>query len=217
MIEVEIQKLTAAIEALTKAVQESARPTVVVNSATPTNSDNLQQSSTGIDDEVRQRLQAERAAAIKNLSEESGFETVDIEEVKKAVKDAEKRDQELLDLYKNEVAKTKRKAKVTKEETDALVEASKLSLSEVPISMGGSGAAPDDKALAPVSDLTENDLKTLAMEIARADSSARPIILSILGEHGAKTITQLDPKHYRAVHGRFMSLAHDIAKNGEEV
>lgn len=65
--------------------------------------------------------------------------------------------------------------------------------------------------------ITQDTLKTVAMEIARADSSARPIILEILGEHGAKTITQLDPKHYHAVHGRLLSLAFDIAKNGEPV
>jgi hypothetical protein len=168
MIEVEIQKLTAAIEALTLAVRESAKPTVVVNSETPTISDNLRQ----------EQLQAERDRRQAEL------------------------DQQLADVYKAEQAKAKRKAKVTPEETKALVEA-----------VVAPAAEPEDEPEV-VSDLTENDLKTLAMEIARADSSARNIILSILGDHGSKTITQLDPKHYRAVHGRFLTLAHEIAKEG---
>jgi 23S rRNA pseudoU1915 N3-methylase RlmH len=180
MIEVEIQKLTAAIEALTKAVQESGRPTVVVNSETPTNLDNLRQADQSYrdDDAAREALQAERDRRQAEL------------------------DQQLAEVYKAEQAKTKRKAKVTPEETKALVEAVAAPVAE-----------PDDEPEV-VSDLTENDLKTLAMEIARADSSARNIILSILGEHGSKTITHLDPKHYRAVHGRLMTLAHDIAKEG---
>jgi hypothetical protein len=55
----------------------------------------------------------------------------------------------------------------------------------------------------------------MALEIVRADSSARALILAILAEHGAKTVTQLDHKHHHEVHARFLSLAYDIAKNGE--
>lgn len=103
-----------------------------------------------------------------------------------------------------------KKLKVTQEEVEALVEAAK------PVENPVVTDQPlKDKVEEVVSAITAEDLKTVAMEIARADSSARPLILSILSEHGAKTITQLDPKHYQEVHARFLSLAYDIAKNGE--
>jgi hypothetical protein len=102
-----------------------------------------------------------------------------------------------------EKMQAKRKAKVTKEEVEALVEAA---VEEIPKS-------PEPEKIA--ANITAEDLKTVAMEIARADSSARPLILSILSLHGAKTITQLDPKHYQEVHAELMSIAYDIAKNGE--
>lgn len=103
-----------------------------------------------------------------------------------------------------------RKPKVTQEEVEALVEAA------TPVENTVVTDQPlKDKVEEIVSAITAEDLKTVAMEIARADSSARPLILSILSEHGAKTITQLDPKHYQEVHGRLMSIAYDIAKNGE--
>ena len=103
-----------------------------------------------------------------------------------------------------------RKPKVTQEEVEALVEAA------TPVENTVVNDQPlKDKVEEIVSAITAEDLKTVAMEIARADSSARPLILSILSEHGAKTITQLDPKHYQEVHGRLMSIAYDIAKNGE--
>ena len=193
MIEVEIQKLTAAITALVE-VLRSAKVGNELPTETPTISDNLRQ----------EQLHAERERRQAEL------------------------DQQMADVYKAEQAKTKRKAKVTPEETKALVEAV---VEPAPFVLIRADQLPpvdnenfdeEEKAMGfdkphLVSDLTENDLKGLAMEIARADSSARNIILSILGEHGSKTITQLDPKHYRAVHARFLSLAHDIAKDGEEV
>lgn len=195
MIEVEIQKLTAAIETLTKAVLSMGSPTLVVTNGTPTNVTTLEEAERSYrnDDAAREALQAERDRRQAEL------------------------DQQMAEVYKAEQAKTKRKAKVTPEETKAIVEASMSALTNVPITMGGSGASDPAPEPEVVSDITETDLKTLAMEIARADSSARNIILSILGEHGSKTITHLDPKHYRAVHGKLMTLAHDIAKEGEEV
>lgn len=109
-----------------------------------------------------------------------------------------------------------RKPKVTQEEVEALVEAAIEE--ETPKSPEPEKIAANIPAnIETVSDITEGDIKTLAMEIARADSSTRTIILSILGEYGAKTITQLEPKNYRAVHGRLLSLAHDIAKDGEPI
>ena len=148
MIEAELQKLTAAIEALTRAVEENTRSAAA--RGIPTNSDNLRQ------------------------------------EEKPAAK-----------------SKAKEPAKTPAETTV-----------ETPIE----DKNPKSPEPANISaNITEGDLKTLALEIARADSGARPTILAILAEHGAKTITQLDPKHYHAVHGRLLSLAYDIAKSGEPV
>jgi hypothetical protein len=105
-----------------------------------------------------------------------------------------------------------RKSKVTQEEAEALVEAAK------PVENPVVTDQPlKDKVEEVVAAITAEDLKTVAMEIARSDSSARPLILSILSLHGAKTITQLDPKHYSEVHAELMSIAYDIAKNGEPV
>ena len=103
-----------------------------------------------------------------------------------------------------------KKPKVTQEEAEALVEAAKPV--ENPIV---TDQPLKDKVEEVAPAITADDLKAVAMEIARADSSARPLILSILSLHGAKTITQLDPKHYQEVHAELMSIAYDIAKNGE--
>jgi hypothetical protein len=70
---------------------------------------------------------------------------------------------------------------------------------------------------APSPDITADDLKTVAMELARADSSARPAIIQILADHNAKTITQLDPKQYNSVHGALLKLAKSIYNNSEAV
>jgi hypothetical protein len=157
MLELEMQKLTAAITALTEELRSAkVGNELPTEKETPTNLDKLQQDDRSYreDDAAREKMQA------------------------------------------------KRKAKVTKEEAEALVEAA---TEESPKS-------PEPEKIAAI--IGENDLKGIAMEIARADSSARPIILGILGEHGAKTITQLDAKHYAEVHRKFMSLAADIAKDG---
>ena len=174
MLEVEIQKLTAAVEALTKVVQEMARPTLVVTNGTPTNLTNL-------------------------------------EEAEKAYRELEKADKSYReDDAAREKMQTKRKAKVTKEEVEALVEAAK------PVeNTECADQPPMDNIPEGRPDVTETSLKTMALEIVRADSSARALILAILAEHGAKTVTQLDHKHHHEVHARFLSLAYDIAKNGE--
>ena len=158
MLELEMQKLTAAITALTEELRSAkVGNELPTEKETPTNLDKLQQDDRSYreDDAAREKMQA------------------------------------------------KRKAKVTKEEVEALVEAA---VEEIPKS-------PEPEKIA--ANITAEDLKTVAMEIARADSSARPLILSILSLHGAKTITQLDPKHYQEVHAELMSIAYDIAKNGE--
>ena len=159
MLEVELQKLTAAIEALTVELR-SAKVGNQLPTETSTNSDSRSQP-------------LEDAQTIPTNSD----------------KPRQKRE----------------KPKVTTVEVEALVEAV---AEEIPKS-------PEPEIIA--ANIGEADLKTMAMEIVRADSSARPIILSILAEHGAKTITQLDTKHYRAVHGRLLSLAFDIAKAGEPI
>ena len=158
MLELEMQKLTAAITALIEELRSAkVGNSLATEKETPTNLDKLQQDDRSYreDDAAREKMQA------------------------------------------------KRKAKVTKEEAEALVEAA---TEESPKS-------PEPEKIA--ANITADDLKTVAMEIARADSSARPLILSILSLHGAKTITQLDPKHYQEVHAELMSIAYDIAKNGE--
>jgi hypothetical protein len=163
MLELEIQKLTAAITALTEELR-SAKVGNSLPTENPTNLDKLRQDDKSYreDDAAREKMQA------------------------------------------------KRKAKVTKEEVEALVEAA------TPVENTECADQPlKDKVEEVVSAITADDLKTVAMEIARSDSSARPLILSILSLHGAKTITQLDPKHYQEVHAELMSIAYDIAKNGE--
>lgn len=189
MIEVEIQNLTAAIKELVEVLRNPPKFAVSLEAKEESEADKADRINRN-DDAAREALQAERERRQAEL------------------------DQQMAEVYKAEQAKTKRKAKVTPEETKALVEASMSALTNAPITMGGSGASDPAPEPEVVSDITETDLKTLAMEIARADSSARNIILSILGEHGSKTITHLDPKHYRAVHGKLMTLAHDIAKEG---
>lgn len=103
-----------------------------------------------------------------------------------------------------------KKPKVTQEEVEALVEAA------TPVENTECADQPlMDNIPEGRPDITETSLKTMALEIVRADSSARALILAILAEHGAKTVTQLDHKHHHEVHGRFLSIAYDIAKNGE--
>ena len=166
MLEVEIQKLTAAVEALTAELR-SAKVGNSLPTEISTITDNYRQDDQSCreNDAAREKMQAERTA--------------------------------------------KRKPRVTKEEAEALIEVAK------PVENPVVTDQPlKDEPKEVVSDITAEDLKTMAMEIARADSSTRTIILEILGEHGAKTISQLDPKNYRAVHGRLLSLATDIAKDG---
>lgn len=74
-----------------------------------------------------------------------------------------------------------------------------------------------EKVEAPTPDITADTIKTVAMEIVRADSSARSSILEILGNHNAKTIAQLDPKHYNSVHHELLGLAKNIFNKSEAV
>ena len=63
----------------------------------------------------------------------------------------------------------------------------------------------------------QNAVRELAMQIVRDDSTARPRIMEILGQYGAKTTNQLKPEDCHEVHGKLLALAFDIAKNGELV
>ena len=178
MLELEMQKLTAAIKELVEVLRNPPKFAVSL--------------------EAKEESEADRAARV-NFEDDANRQLMQAQ-----------RDEQLANLYKAEQAKAKRKPKVTPEETKALVEAAK------PVENTECADQPlKDKVEEVVSVITAEDLKTVAMEIARADSSARPLILSILSLHGAKTITQLDPKHYQEVHAELMSIAYDIAKNGE--
>ena len=159
MLEVEIQKLTAAIEALTielRSAKVGNQLPAETPTETPTNLDNPQQT----------------------LTENSEEPPVSSEKPKRG--------------------------RPRKEEpvTDQLLK------SEEP---------PTSSENVSFAEITQDDLKTVAMEISRADSSARTVIVDILGKRGSKTITHLDPKFYREVHADLMALAYEIAKNGELV
>ena len=189
MIEAEIQNLTAAIKELVEVLRNPPKFAVSL--------------------EAKEESEADRAARV-NFEDDANRQLMQAQ-----------RDEQLANLYKAEQAKAKRKAKVTPEETKALAAAARedimdesgLPVGSVEVLKEQSPKSPEPAIIS--ANITEGDLKTMALEIARADSSARPLILSILSLHGAKTITQLDPKHYQEVHAELMSIAYDIAKNGE--
>jgi len=145
MLEVEIQKLTAAIETLTKVVQSMALPTITVN-AVETPTETPTETST-ITDKPRQRKPKAEPAPAQEVAPE---------------------------------------------------------VFEPPSSIS-------------FKQYTQNDVRELAMQIVRDDSTARPRIMEILGQYGAKTTNQLKPEDCHEVHGKLLALAFDIAKNGELV
>lgn len=69
----------------------------------------------------------------------------------------------------------------------------------------------------PASYITADNLKTVAMELVRADSSTREAIIQILADHDSKTIPHLDPKHYNSVHGELLKLAMSVYNESEAV
>lgn len=166
MLEVEIQKLTAAIEALTAELR-SAKVGNQLPTQTPTNSDSRS----------------------------------------KTVEDAEETPTETSTETPTNLDKPKR-GRPKKEE--AVVEQTEEMAEKSP-------EKSPEPANISFAEITQDDVKTIAMEISRADSSARPIIMDILDKRGSKTITQLDPRFYREVHADLMALAYEIAKNGEPV
>ena len=62
---------------------------------------------------------------------------------------------------------------------------------------------------------TREGLKEISLQIVRADTSKKKDILAILEAHGARTITNLGFAQIRAVHGKFMALAHQIAREAQ--
>ena len=158
MLEVEIQKLTAAITALTEELR-SAKVGNSLPTETPTNSDSRS----------------------------------------KTVEDAEETPTETpTNLDKPKRGRPKKEEPVT----------------DQPLKSEEPPAFSENVSFA---EITQGDLKTVAMEITRADSSTRPLIMAILGKRGSKTITHLDPKFYREVHADLMAVVYQIAKDGEAV
>ena len=158
MLEVEIQKLTAAITALTEELR-SAKVANSLPTQTPTNSDSRSQT---VED-----------------AEETPTETP-------------------TNLDKPKRGRPKKEEPVT----------------DQPLKSEEPPASSENVSFA---EITQDDLKTVAMEITRANSSTRPLIMDILGRRGSKTITHLDSKFYREVHADLMAVAYQIAKNGEVV
>jgi hypothetical protein len=177
MIEVELQKLTAAITALVEVLQNPPKFAVELEAKEESKADRNDRINRE-DDAARHAMQAER-------------------------------DQKLADLYKAEQAKAKRKAKVTTEETKALVEAV-----VAPAEPVGEPSVPDqpikDNIPEGRPDITETSLKTMALEIVRADSSARDKVLELLAEYGVKTFVQLSPKHHHEAHAKLSAIAAEV-------
>ena len=111
MIEVEIQKLTAAIENLTKVVQEMARPTLVVTNGTPTNVTTLEEAERSYreDNAARLLLQVERERRQAELDQQmadvhkAASVNFDDEANRKLMQ--AQRDEQLANLYKAEQVK----------------------------------------------------------------------------------------------------------------
>jgi hypothetical protein len=141
MLEVEIQKLTAAIETLTKVVQSMALPTITANAVeTPTETPT-------ITDKPRQKKPKAEPVPAQEAAPEV-FEP-----------------------------------------------SSSISFKQY----------------------TQNDVRELAMQIVRDDSTARPRIMEILEQHGSKTANQLKLEDCHEVHDKLLALAFKIAKEGEPV
>jgi hypothetical protein len=137
--------------------------------------------------------------------------TAAIQELTVELKSAKVGNQLATEAPANSDKPRQKKAKVTTEEAEALVEAAK------PVSDQGPAQGPQPVEPEAPSEITEESLKTVAMELVRADSSAKPAILNILSDKGVKTFTHLDPKHYNFVHGELLKLAKTIYDESEAV
>lgn len=63
---------------------------------------------------------------------------------------------------------------------------------------------------------TREGLKEISLQIVRADTSKKKEIVDILEKHGAPTITKLADSEIHAVHGKFLALAHQVAREAKE-
>lgn len=73
---------------------------------------------------------------------------------------------------------------------------------------------PEKAPATSVAPLTKDDLKKFALEMTRTESSSRQVILDVLAEYGAKTITQLADGDVSKVYEKLMAFAHKMAKEG---
>ena len=72
---------------------------------------------------------------------------------------------------------------------------------------------PEPETHAP--GVTREGLKEISRQIVRADTSKKKEIVDILEAHGAPTITKLADAQIHAVYGKFLALAHQVAKDAE--
>ena len=74
---------------------------------------------------------------------------------------------------------------------------------------------PEPETIPHAPGVTREGLKEISLQIVRADTSKKKDIVAILEAHGAQTITKLADAHIHAVHGKFMALAHQIAREAQ--
>jgi len=67
----------------------------------------------------------------------------------------------------------------------------------------------------PAPGCTREGLKEISLQIVRADTSKKKEIVDILEKHGAPTITKLADAEIHAVHGKFLALAHQVAREAK--
>jgi hypothetical protein len=166
MIEAEIAKLTAAVEALTRVLKDVMPPPMV------TLTGGYQGSVINLEDLlVRERANREDDAYREKLQRE---------------RDETRRKEE------PKTAKTKR-TKVTEPAQEPAQEPSEKIAEKIaePGELNPPDAAAPDAAPEAKPSTSKENLKDMALAISRADSSSNPEIIAILASHGAKTITAL--------------------------
>ena len=74
---------------------------------------------------------------------------------------------------------------------------------------------PESEPATHAPGVTREGLKEISLQIVRADTSKKKEIVDILAAHGAQTITKLADVHIHAVHGKFLALAAQIAREAQ--
>ena len=87
-------------------------------------------------------------------------------------------------------------------------------LRQTPATLAPEPDVPADADPAP--GCTREGLKEISLQIVRADTSKKKEIVDILEKHGAPTITKLADSEIHAVHGKFLALAHQVAREAKE-